>query len=94
MGQKIPFLQLFSQFSCFWPYLVMAKSTCPRSGEIQIFLLIHKIYVRKSAWEPWVSLQMGKNFEPVRSEFFKNFWLEKFVHFCTGKVQKLIVGAS
>ena len=94
LAKKIPFLQLFGQFSQFWPYLVMAKSTCPRSGEIQIFLLIHKIYVRKSAWEPSVSLQMGKNFEPEWSEFFKNFWPEKFGHFCTGKVQKRIVSAS
>ena len=67
---------------------------CSRSGEIQIFLPIHKIYVWKSVLEPSVSLQMVKNFEPERSEFFKNFWLEKFVHFCIGKVQKRIVGAS
>ena len=83
LAKKIPFLQLFGQFSQFWPYLVMAKSTCPRSGEIQIFLLIHKIYVRKSAWEPSVSLQMGKNFELERSEIFRIFSPEKIGHFCT-----------
>ena len=72
----------------------MAKSTCPRSGEIQIFLPIHKIYVRKSAWESSVSLQMGKNFEPERSEIFGIFSPEKIGHFCTKKVQKRTLSAS
>ena len=72
----------------------MCKYGCSRSGEIQIFFPIHKIYVRKSVWEPSVSLQMVKNFKHEPSKFFKIFWPEKINDFCTKKVQKRTLSAS
>ena len=72
----------------------MDKSTRVRRGEIPSFLLNHIVYIQNYAWEVRVSLRGGKNFLGERDLFSEIFHLEKFVIFCTQKVQKWTVVLS
>ena len=72
----------------------MAKYEGPRLQKILKILLDHITYIQNFAWEAGVLLEMGKFFSREPFLFFKIFRLEKFLDFCTEKLQKHTVSAS